>query len=394
MVKETAADPTIRQEQSSAKSTDAVPATLERFAVIRNPLLSWLVAYLPLILALLLLVDLLDGVGAFAKDWFRLSWVLTIIVEVLVVNMLFRDTPKVLGVIWSRGLVTSWRNAQPVEMNFLGYLRRFETALNHRAAWLIGALFAIGALIATYPISFLLKYHTNPYSSQYQWLGFYVGSGALLEVPLGYFLGLLVWRYGVIAGFIAQIGGKFELKIQPSHPDRCGGLKPLGDLCLMNAFLILVPVFMLSAWVTIGTHTGFEVYGIWGDPYKKLLIALSVVSAVFFFQPLYRIHQQMERQRGVIQLDLDELSLRMENLSLKLRQDIDNLASDEINKRLDALKAMGEVYQKDSQIPTWPFDWVILMKLVSAQIIPVLSLSGVSGPIIEVIKPMIHTLFP
>lgn len=381
------------EQPFAVAATDSVDAALDRFHVICNPLLRSLVAKLPIAFALLLLADWLIGRSAFAGDLFRLSGVLTVIIELLIVSALFDKVPKALRTIWSRGLVGQPRDGQSVATAFTGFLQQFEATLNGRYAWLVGVIFAIGGLIATYPIRYWITTGSSPYDHLDGWVGFYLWSGAILEIPLAYLLGLLTWRFGVIAFFVARLGEQFELKVQPRHPDRSGGLKPLGDLCLTNAFLILVPVFLLSGWVVAGTRTGMEVYGLlWAGLFRKWLVVLSIAAAFLFFRPLYRIHQQMEKQRWGIQRELDELSGKIEEILLKLRTEADTLAPKEGAQRLEELKFMEQVYQESSQVPTWPFDWNIILKFVAAEAVPILSLTGATGPLIKVVESLISLL--
>ncbi len=375
-------------QQLSFTVGEQVATALDRFQVMDSPTLHWLVINLPIVFALLLLADWLIGSSIFAGDLFRLSGVITVVVEILLVRILFDKVPEALCTIWRRGLVGLPDDDQASE-TFLDFIGRFEAALNRRLAWIIGGVFAIGGVIATYPIRYWITSGGSPYTQAGQWFAFYVRTGAILEIPLAFMLGLLAWRFGVVAWFIARLGEQLDLRVQPRHPDRSGGLKPLGDLCLTNAFLLLVPAFLLSTWIVAGTQSGMEGYGVlWSGLFKKGLVLLSVAAAFLFFRPLYHIHCQMQKRRQGIQSDLDELSGKIEGIALKLRAEADTLAPDEGARRLDELKFLEKVYQESSQSPTWPFDWNIILKFVTAEAIPILSLAGVGGPLVKVIEAL------
>lgn len=371
---------------------EQVATALDRFQVMDNPTLRWLVLNLPIIFALLLLADWLIGSSIFAGDLFRLSAVVTVVVEILLVRILFDKVPEALCTIWRRGLVGLPGDDQAAE-TFLDFIERFKAALNSRLAWVVGGVFAVGGIIATYPIRSWITSGGSPYTQAGQWFAFYVRMGAILEIPLAYMLGLLAWRFGVIAWFIARLGEQLDLRVQPRHPDRSGGLKPVGDLCLTNAFLLLVPAFLLSTWVVASTQPGMELYSLWSGLFKKGLVLLSVAAAFLFFRPLYHIHRQMQKRRQEIQSDLDELSGKIEGIALKLRAEADTLAPDEGARRLDELRFLEKVYQESSQSPTWPFDWNMVLKFATAEAIPILSLAGVGGPLVKVIEALIG-LFP
>lgn len=376
-------------------AADSVEAVLGHFKVIRSPLLQWVVVNLPSVLALLLLADWLIGRSIFAGDVFRLSGAVTIIIEMLIIRVLFDKVPEALRTIWERGLLAPSSDTQPPAAAFLSFVHRFEATLNSQLAWLVGIIFGVGGFIATYPIRYWIRAGSNPFPDPAQWISFYFGAGAILEIPVAILVGLLAWRCGAIALYITRLGQQFELKIQPRHPDQSGGLRPLGGLCLTNAFLILVPAFFLAGWVAAGTRAGLEVYGIlWAGLFKRGLVMLSIAAAFLFFRPLYRTHQQMEKQRRAIRRELNELSNKIEEISLNLRTEADTLTPDEGTKRLEELKFLENVYQETSHVPTWPFDWKIILKFVAAETVPILSLIGVGTPLIKLVESLISLLSP
>jgi hypothetical protein len=136
-----------------------------------------------------------------------------------------------------------------------------------------------------------------------------------------------------------------------------------------------------------------EIYAmLWSGLYRKWLVILSVAALFFFLQPLYRIHLQMKKQRQEIQLELDELSQRMGEISLELRTQAHTITPEQSAKKLASLEFMGKVYQENSRVPTWPFDWNIITKFVVAQAVPILSLVGTSAPLISVIQSLLSSL--
>ncbi|MCK4472108.1 MAG: hypothetical protein KAW49_10020 [Anaerolineae bacterium] len=372
-----------------------VIAALDRFNTISNPWLRSTVISLPVVLGLLLLADWLIGQGAFAGDMLRLTAVLVAAVELFAIRVLFDKVPEALRTIWTRSLVGSSSDSQSAP-EFSQFLRQFEGALNHRLAWLVGLIFAIASLAATYPVRYFLTAGGSPFSPAELVSYYFFGNVAIIAALLGYVIGLLTWRVGVIAFFITSLGKRFELKIIPKHPDQSGGLRPLGDLCLTIALLLLLPACFLSYWGFVTTFfdaEGMEIYAmLWSGLYRKWLVILSVAALFFFLQPLYRIHLQMKKQRQEIQLELDELSQRMGEISLELRTQAHTITPEQGAKKLASLEFMGKVYQENSRVPTWPFDWNIITKFVVAQAVPILSLVGTSAPLISVIQSLLSSL--
>ena len=330
---------------------------------------------MPIALVLFLLIDWLIGLNVFVHDLFRLSGIIVGIAELLILSILFSKVPQTLRVIWTRGLIANTNNTSTLA-RFSDFLDRFEMTLNRQLAALIGgAAFAIVVALSTYPVRYWIETGRAPYADFRQF--FYLGSGGaiLLEVLLAFFIGLLVWRFGVVMFFINKLSREFKLRILPKHPDRSGGLRPLGDLCFNSALVILVPAITLSIWVVVGSQPlpGFEVYALWSGIFRKWLIVLSIASAFLFIQPLYGIHRQMEKQKQEIQHEMDEVSRQIGTILLKLRTQAETFGSEERIQQLAQLEFLRKVYEENSQVPTWPFDLNIVLRLAAVEAIPVMS---------------------
>lgn len=220
---------------------------------------------------------------------------------------------------------------------------------------------------------------------------YYFGSQAAIIAPiLGFIVGILAWRVGVIAYFIGLIGERFELRIQINHPDQCSGFKPLGDLALNIAIVILIPSTFLAIWGFITTFfddPALQLYVIlWGNLFRQLLVVLGILSLFAFTQPLYKIHLRMDEYARKIHGELDNLSRKIETLSYELRSQADELNSQQGEEKLRAIEFMRKVYKENNQMPTWPFDWKTIFRFTIAQVLPLLSLVGTSAPVIDLIK--------
>jgi hypothetical protein len=249
---------------------------------------------------------------------------------------------------------------------------------------------AVGAVLSTYPFRYLFLYGHLPYDGRTMLLYFFGSQADIITPILGFLVGLLAWRVGIIAFYIGKIGERFPLKIQVNHPDRCGGLKPLGDLALNLAVIILIPSIFLSVWGfinSISKDPSLQVYVVlWSGYFRQLLVVLSILSLFAFIQPLYKIHQSMETNARKIQSELDLLGQSIETASFELRTQAHTLSSQQVEEKLRSIEFMKKVYEENSRIPTWPFDWKTFAQFAGAQVIPLLSLQGTSGPIIDIVR--------
>jgi hypothetical protein len=368
---------------------DEVLNRLENFHVIETRSWRSIFSWLPIGLLLLVFIDWLIGSGSFSLDTFRFTSLLTVAAILAATHYLFENLPKALETLWKRDLLLAQaEHSDPAP--FLAYLDQFQRLLQSRLAWILGLACAGGGLISTYPVQYFLKAGKFPFDfpamlSYYLW-----GHFSIIAPLLGFLVGLLIWRVGVIAYFIGLLGDHFALKIQPNHPDQCGGFKPLGDLTLNIAILILIPATLLGIWGFITTffaNPALQLYvTLWGELFRQWLVLLGLLALFAFIQPLYRIHLRMEENADHIRDELNLLSQKIELLSLELRTQAHLLTPQQGEEKLRAIEFMKKVYAENSHIPTWPFAWKTILQFVSAQVVPVLSLLGTSKPVVELIK--------
>jgi hypothetical protein len=379
---------------SSATQTGSVVDRLSRFQAISNPYLRTSLAILPALLLFLLLADWLVGSGAFARDLFRLSGVLAIAVEFLILSLVFRQLSEVLEALWQRGLVLYPQDPSQSQEQYIRFIDKIELHLNSRWSWILGVACAIGGLAATYPARVFFQTGASPFDMR-GLLAYYLwGNAAIVAAPLGYLLGILFWRVCVIAVMIGRLGGTFRVLAQPNHPDRAGGLKSLGNLCLMIALLLLIPAIYLSVWGFTATFfkTEADIYSqLWAGLFRQGLVLLSLLALFAFLQPLYNVHQQMLKRRREILAELNDLTQRIEELSMELRTKAHTFAPKAGEEKLEALAFMKKVYQENSEIPSWPLDWQTIIKFASAQAVPVLGLIGTSQPIVDLVTSILSS---
>jgi hypothetical protein len=197
--------------------------------------------------------------------------------------------------------------------------------------------------------------------------------------------GLAIWPLYVTGRTIRDIPKEFEVNVRPSHPDRCGGLKPLGDFCF-DMVLPTVIGSIILAGVGIG---GLLINSLDSQPgsflarfqgwaqTKDVLVAfiglfalILPLVAVSFLLPLWRFHVIMvERKRGAAEA-FGRQATELEGIILaNSSREGDLNAAKEASEKLEALRA---VHPGDH--PEWPFRPVTVVKLLVPQL---LSLPGI-----------------
>ncbi len=285
--------------------------------------------------------------------------------------------PQTFRVLWNRKVIadrTPEADPSGLENRYAEYIEKLKNLMNHWGQWIMGLFFAL--LVFTW-----------------DWT-------LIMEFLIAFIIGLMAWRMLVISWNIWQLGNKFSLKPQAEHDDGCGGLEPLGNLCLWNMLIVAIPGIFLGGWIIVGQSARYsllpESYIVLAILYTPLFFKLLMIplayAVVSFVLPLWSIHHAMEFSRTNKQRELDQLSYEIDQLEARLLNTVDKLDPQESEKMVKKLELMQQTHQKNRSIPVWPFNIRIVFKFITSLAVPLLGLTGLSQPILKVIESLVGFL--
>jgi len=372
--------------------------TLARLRIIKNPALKWFMDSVPVAVVAATAVSAFAGWYSGAGiDLLYLTGGLTVVVSVLLARTLFEQFPQVLLMISRRGVLCLPRQEayrgdqiQPLDTRYLDFVQAAYERMNDWRESLCGI---IGILLAGWIIWLL---DNNILRDTY--LNFrtpFSGYGAIVLIRLaflaaGFVGGIIGWRILVVADAVAKLGKLFDFDLQINHPDGCGGLRPIGDLCLKLAYAISPLPILLGAWLVFLSFLDLRYLHM--DPGNIqplvstivfLTIPVAVLCLFIFFFPLGSIHTCMVMAGSRLQIELDEISQEIHQLSTKLLASANQLAPQEGTSLEEQIEFLKRVYARNSQIPTWPYRSTHIWGLISTQVVPSL---GVISSIIGFIQ--------
>jgi len=343
-----------------------------RVTVFRRGSLLGLVVSVPILTTVALVYYRL-----FPEDPMLASGLAAVVVGFVVFLIFARQIPDAFAMIRLRGLIPPESIAA-----YAGYESTVTSMLNSR--WSV-ALAAAGAVIgfARYPVA---------------WGGFdaVLGQGIggvqvsplvavadiLGETIIGAAAGLAIWRMIVVGAAVYRLG-RFPLRVQLGHPDRCGGFQPIGNLCLWNALILSVPGVFLGFWIAAGPSSQY------GSTYVALHSVLAsivvVLATVAFLAPLWGIHRAMVRSAAALRVDVERHGQRIDELARELIAARDDLTPEDLQAKSADLDRRKALYVANEHIPTWPIDVRLATKFGTSQLVPLLGLTGLSKPILDVI---------
>lgn len=343
--------------------------------------LSFLVKPLPWFVLVITAIVAVSGVA----DPMFLTGLLSAAVASFLFQALLTRTPQALQRLWQQESI----KGDPA--TFDQFVNGLQRQLNSRLSWLSGAFIA-SLMFLSFPTRFANG--GSPWVHPVDWIAALarIGRwdylvGALLQVVLALVLGLLLWRMLVVAFMIGGVGRRLHVEVQPRHPDKAGGLRSLGDLCLINALTLSAPAIFLAAWLILIPGFGPDHrYQAYVHYYYLLLMIVFVLALCAFALPAYFVHRAMVAQKARLEIPLFELSARIDELTQSLMKGAGTEPPEDLAKLSGEREALQQLYTSDASIPVWPFDAAILRRFTIAQFIPLLSLTGVAPNIVQALQ--------
>jgi hypothetical protein len=264
-----------------------------------------------------------------------------------------------------------------------------DTATRLRERWeprfarLNGAAQVVAALVA------IVVAWTNAIVVADPSLGHWAGNGGRLS-PAGYlYLWCLFLFYFVTTIyaarclatilFLRELVGQAEIKLVPFHPDRCGGLRPVGEIGLRNQYALSV--------IGINLALLFFVSFNFLPPQRGLLALVAVATAAYvvlgpvvFLGPLLPFREGMFRAKTDLMKEVaGRLRVELANVRRQLPNGPITRDDEELIERLQKIASFVE------KLPVWPFDADTVRKFATAFLLPVVG-SWLSAQIPALLK--------
>jgi len=395
----------MKPPQPGAKVTekrtgDGIEQNLSRIQIIQSQTLKWLFDGVPI--AVVASTTLLTFAGWYSKtgvDLLYLSAGLAIVISILFTRDLFEQFPKVLLMLWRRKILCPRQReaaaphaspSQPARKMFLEVIQAIPERMNNYVGPIWGVLGVVvaGWLIWLLDTDVLQQVYLN-LRTPFSWavLVFLVRLAFLMA---GFVAGTIAWRILVIADTVSKLGKLFDFDLQINHPDACGGLRPIGDLCLKLAYVISPFPILLGLWLVFINLLDIRFLRMAPEnlgPLSSTIIFLTIPTAILcifiFFLPLGSVHATMLRAKSRLQIELDSISQEIHQLSTSLLTRANDLAPQRGTSLEEKIEFLKRVYARNSQIPTWPYKSTHLWGLISTQVVPSL---GVISSLVGIVR--------
>ena len=178
---------------------------------------------------------------------------------------------------------------------------------------------------------------------------------------------IYVLRNVAISYFLRDLVRVSQLRMLPYHPDKCGGLRPVGHIGLRNQYALTVIGINVALLMIVSSHFGVV------QPWLVALI-IAAVAAYVILRPLVFIAPLLPFRAKMLETKTQLMSEVAARLRTELQRLRAALPSADIKKEdeelIDRLRNVGSVIDN---LPVWPFDLATKRKFLIAYIIPAIS---------------------
>jgi hypothetical protein len=176
---------------------------------------------------------------------------------------------------------------------------------------------------------------------------------------------IFVLRNFAVALLLRDIVAHAQLHMLPLHPDKAGGLQPVGRLGLRNQYALTlfglnIVLFVLITYLFLNASSWL--IGV----LAAVIIAYLILGPLVFVAPLLPFRGGMLRNKTQL----------MSKVALRMRVELDDLHSRlpsgvvtaEDEQLIERLRKIGALIE---ELPVWPFDADTLRKFLTAYAIPI-----------------------
>lgn len=300
----------------------------------------------------------------------------TITIVVTTYNFWKDRLPGVFQDLEAGQILRSKRSDGDVAHAYQAFLQDYQAALLNRRRYLLIASFVLACTALFVPL--VSGYLSSPLSLLLI---------AILPVPLlpGYFLGASAWTLFVSGNYLRQLPRRFEIDVEPWHPDGCGGLRMVGNFCLRMVLPILAGITFFGLYgigafflpdllppgqlaIQIGANLGLLIFD----------VPLVILA---FFYPLLGIHAEMLRKKAAYE---EQFASHLRRLHALLWPAFERSDLAEIKRIGEELEIARRIHPLVVDYPSWPFNRRILVGYLLPQLVPLIS----------AFLPIVGTLLP
>ena len=178
-------------------------------------------------------------------------------------------------------------------------------------------------------------------------------------------------RICAISLFLRDVVANSRVNMLPLHPDKCGGLKPVGRLGLRNQYALSVFGVNVALLILVSLVFLKDLPSSLLGLIAAATVAYLVLGPIVFMGPLLPFRAGMLKTKSEL---MGEVARRLRVELLRIRSQLTaGEISGEDEKLIDRLRKIGGVID---ELPVWPFDAGTVRRFLTAYVVPLIGAVG------------------
>ena len=180
-----------------------------------------------------------------------------------------------------------------------------------------------------------------------------------------FFLGAMnVFRIVLSITWFNRLFDRFKVDVKVLHPDKAGGLSPLGEFSVKIGYgiavygLAAVAGILSESYLRTTQFTGPEL----SIRFLPLLVAYLVLAPIVFFLPIGAARSIMKKAKNAFIVQIAD-QFEIDTIEI---QSLLASGADELKRKLDKIEQLTKLYDIAIKFPVWPFNTENLIRFLSA----------------------------
>ena len=216
-----------------------------------------------------------------------------------------------------------------------------------------------------------VSYYVTIFLAPPQWLNTsatFLALRVMLVITPGAFV---TWSIALRVLIYARVFRRIlkNVAVHPLHPDRAGGLYPLGQYALRTTYLIALGGSVIAL-------LGYQSY-LWGELKTAYFVYMAfvpylVTAPLAFFLPLSSVHTAMRQAKEDLLLEI----ANQFNCDFLLAYDERSGSAKDLKDNLEKIEQLQALHKVVMTFPVWPFDTGTIRRYFVAMSSPLITIAA------------------
>ena len=304
---------------------------------------------------------------------------------IVLINQFLKSVPTTFADLWRNQVLKSKTRLETPVNEYNRQLRKVEVKINSKKSYIFATAYALITSVFTVIDLYMVPIGEPPIMYNDIRVFFWSGVAVHLVYALLYFvLIIILYKSILLIYFLRKLHKTFDFQVNPLHPDKSGGLKPLGDFCIAINYILFIFFIAIIAYFAFPPREELDMGLYFGVP------SYIFFATFLFVYPLWPVHDSMKKQKYEI------LGKLKEKLGPEYWEPLENLAEKDMYESLQTSGILKpeRIYEIADIMRVWPFDVSGLLLFVAAASIPALSVIAITYGDGGLVKVAIALLVP